>query len=220
MFYQAIIHTPVSGSYPYAGVHRDTLDLANEEELQHVEALCKDPHNMAGFLKATVVPIRTDHWDVLTRDLFFPTLCNFSLPSTAPLSSYNTGKIHSVSTAALLLLSILWDIATLPIRLLTLIPRVVYNNSMTPSEHPLQVFLREKGIPITNTTGYSTDRGTFSDPQEIAVSIIHGTKTPECVKYEGNNYSLAFWDREMAFPQSGGGGGFGGTDWLKHTQRA
>lgn len=193
MVYQALIHTPhfASGFSPYPSYHTDAMSLDSEEELHQVEALCQDSHNMAGRFKATIMPIRTDSWGALARDLFFPTLLNFSLQSTFTSFSESFEKTHAVSTAFFLLCAFLFDLISLPIRLVTLIPRVVYNQYVTPSEHPLAPFLREKKVHIQQSV-----------PQEMVVSLMQVKEEGSWEIATGKNYHLMVWDREVPFPQS------------------
>lgn len=188
MLYQALIHTPTQTAAfaPYPSYDTKTLELANEEELQQVAALCEDSHNMAGFFKATVMPIRTDSWEALARDFFYPTLLNFYLSSAFSESLEKTSMVSAVS---FIILAILYDALTSPIRLVMLLPRVIYNQYVTPREHPLQVFLRDRGILIQK-----------EGPQEVTVSLLQVKKEGEHVEWcKGKNYRLVLWDRQVAF---------------------
>ncbi len=112
---------------------RKYITLQNEDEFFDVQELCQNRTNLSCFFKASVVPLRTD-WEHLSRDLFLPCLMNGIL------------KTKNVSSVCFVLLAIVWDIATLPIRLQTLLPRMLYNFRSKAHVHPLMTYLQRKGI--------------------------------------------------------------------------
>lgn len=82
------------------------------------------PHAIPAFF-----PIRTYSLQLFVEDLFFPTLVNFAL------------KIdHIAQKIFAYFICITWDFITLPIRLITAIPRCIYN-AIKVKKHPLRQFL-------------------------------------------------------------------------------
>lgn len=106
------------------------LQLDNKQDFDHAKKLCENKKNMAGYLKQSVLPIRTDR----AADLFLPTLMN-GVVKTKDLAE----NFFAVIAA------IIWDLATLPVRSLTYFPRMAYNARVKPEPHPLISYLKGKG---------------------------------------------------------------------------
>jgi len=155
------------------------LQLDNEQDFSHAKLLCEDRKNMAGFWKQTVLPIRTDR----ASDFFFPTLMNMVI------------KTKSLSENFFAVLgAMIWDLATLPIRFVTFLPRVAYNAMATPAEHPLISYLKEKGLSSQSLRFLEEDG---------RVNVLLYTKEVKEGRVEersGKNYLLHLTDREIAFP--------------------
>lgn len=207
--YLVKVFEPCSSYSGYPTFIEKSLFLNDKKEFKKVFELCQNRKNMITGIKASVVPIRTDRFDTLAKDLFFPTLLS-QVESNQDRKAFHT---HTVGSAILITVSLLWDLMTLPIRLLTLIPRIYHNKYVKPSEHPLQIFLREKGILINKQTCVSGPIDCpeeSSDPQEIRVSLskikIYKNAVDESGQHylcnSGRNYHLAFFDREFAFSPS------------------
>ncbi|MFZ0564979.1 MAG: hypothetical protein WAM28_02150 [Chlamydiales bacterium] len=172
--YHLSIHKSCSS---YAGMETfssQELQLDNEQDFSQAKQLCENRKNMAGFWKQTVLPIRTDR----ASDFFAPTLMNLVI-KTKNLSE----NFFAVLGA------IFWDLATLPIRFVTFLPRVAYNALATPVEHPLISYLRGRRIRFLD--------------QDVRVNVLLYTKeiTEDRIeKRSGKEYSLLLTDREIAFP--------------------
>lgn len=117
------------------GDNHHQITLADKKEFDKVNRLCTDQSNVAGSLKSYIMPIRTDRqsW---AKDLFLPSFVNSALKVED-----TTARVFSSIFAIIL------DIATLPLRVITLIPRAIYNACTSPKEHPLIPYFKEKGIP-------------------------------------------------------------------------
>jgi hypothetical protein len=111
------------------------------EEFQAVMDLC-DNKRRIGLLESLIVPIRTDNLNNFCKDLFLPGLFNEAL------------KTEDVALKIFLcILMPIFDIITLPIRLITVIPRYIYN-AMHPKEaHPFYQYLIDKGVAIEDLSG-------------------------------------------------------------------
>ncbi len=159
----------------------------NELDFSQAKGLCENRKNMAGFWKQSVLPIRTDR----VSDLFFPALMNMVL-KTERLSR----DLFSIIAA------IVWDLATLPIRFITFLPRVAYNAMATQEEHPLIPYLRENLID-KDAEQVFFDKGKFKEGcfniylYKKAVAE-NSTAEIKSEKFEGNLLYLT--DREIAFP--------------------
>ncbi len=174
------------------------LQLDNEQDFLQAQQLCENRKNMAGFWKQTVLPIRTDR----ASDLFFPTLMN------AVIKAKNLSKNFFVVLAA-----IIWDLATLPIRLVTFLPRMVCNAMATPEEHPLIAYLKGKGLEAVNVEGESPSqvslngngvRETRTLEKNGRANVLLYTKQitdgGRVEEQSGRRYVMYLTDREIAFP--------------------
>jgi len=180
MTYNISIHKACSS---YTGL--DTFSsrfvrLQNIEEFNRVDGMCKDKKNMAGIWKAALLPIRTDS-EFVWQDLLFPTLINGVI------------KTHKASSVTLILIAVIWDILTLAVRLVTLLPRMYVNNRSTPSEHPLIPFLRGKGLDPLVTDG------------EVSIRVYKEERPQGSILQEGKQYMLNLSNREVPFVQSSTG---------------
>lgn len=183
----------------YAGMETfssQELQLDNERDFSQATQLCENRKNMAGFWKQTVLPIRTDR----ASDFFFPTLMNMVI------------KTKSLSENFFAVLgAIIWDLATLPIRFVTFLPRIAYNAMATPTEHPLISYLHGKGLSSIHVEGespveYSLEQNSrrirFLE-KDGRVNVLLYTKEIKEGRVDernGKRYLLHLTDREIAFP--------------------
>ncbi|MEC7840237.1 MAG: hypothetical protein VX777_09395 [Chlamydiota bacterium] len=88
-----------------------------------------------GFLTSLCMPVRTYNIKYFAKDFFLPITLNTAI------------KVKSVILRlfAVLILGAV-DLITFPLRLVTCIPRVIYNSQK--KEHPLLKFLREKNVNL------------------------------------------------------------------------
>ncbi len=106
------------------------VTLSSEEELKNVrDLLDRTPKN--SLLKGLIIPIRTK--GSFVRDLFLPTFLNQAI------------KVQNLFRKILAMIgAIFLDFFTLPVRLITALPRVIYNKCIEDAFHK---FLRENGAP-------------------------------------------------------------------------
>lgn len=172
------------------------LQLDNAQDFSHATHLCENRMNMADFWKQTVVPIRTDR----ASDFFFPALMNMVI------------KTKSLSENFFAVLgAMIWDLATLPIRFVTFLPRATYNAMATPAEHPLISYLKGKGLssrdvqgenPVECSLDRNGQRMRFLE-KDGRVNVLLYTKEVKDGRVEersGKKYLLHLTDREIAFP--------------------
>ncbi|NGX37671.1 MAG: hypothetical protein K1000chlam2_00830 [Chlamydiae bacterium] len=150
----------------------------DEKNFESVKTLCENRTNMAGFFKASVLPIRTDVTFLLS-DLLLPNFINGAL-------KINDRYIRNIAG----LLSFVWDISTLPLRLITYIPRHIYNLSVKQKEHPLIPYLKENGFPKEMQTGL------FKIELLKKCKIPGATLKDEKTHVNGFQYKIELADRE------------------------
>lgn len=106
------------------------------KEFPFVRAMCQDRTNMAGYIKAAIMPIRTHDIKSLAKDLFLPSLVNAAL------------KVRNVvDKIFIIIFATIYDLLTFPLRIVTLIPRCIYNSCKASKKHILSEFLASKGAP-------------------------------------------------------------------------
>lgn len=136
-----------------------TRDFDSAEEFQRVKNLC-DNKRRIGWLESLVIPVRTDNLNNFCKDFFFPGLFNQAL------------KTHDVATKIFLCIFMsIYDIISLPIRLITVIPRYLYNAAHPKESHPLYQYLIDKGVPAATLSadyvalelGWIENRGVFGE---------------------------------------------------------
>jgi hypothetical protein len=88
-----------------------------------------------GCFKAMFIPVRTDSLKNLCKDMFLPSFIYVALKSNGLASKIFLGII----TLAL-------DIITLPIRLVTVIPRAIYNAAHPKQAYPFYQYLINNGV--------------------------------------------------------------------------
>lgn len=88
---------------------------------------------VVGIFPALLKPVRSDCAKNFSKDFFLPTTLNQAV------------KVRSVAIRVFaVLVSLVLDLATFPIRLLTCIPTVIRNSS--PQRHPFYAFLRMQEV--------------------------------------------------------------------------
>ena len=152
----------------------------DKAEFSHAQHLCENRQHMAGFWKQTVLPIRTNR----ASDLFFPALMNLVM-KTKDLANNFFAIIGAM----------MWDLATLPIRCVTFLPRLAYNATVMPAEHPLIKFLVDKGLPPKDAEGeHAVSLFTINREESSSFSMD--------LRYS-ESYQLHLTDREVSFPICG-----------------
>jgi len=104
------------------------------EEFQAVANLCDNKRRIS-WLESLIIPVRTDNFNSFCKDFFLPGLFNEAL------------KTKDVALKIFLCIMMpIYDIITFPIRLITVIPRSIYN-AMHPKEaHPFYQYLINNGV--------------------------------------------------------------------------
>jgi hypothetical protein len=195
--YHLSVHKPCSSYADLDTFSTREIPLDNEADYYAAEQLCENKKNMAPAWKQLVVPIRTDQ----ASDLFFPTLMNLVIKT----------KFLAESCFAIIG-AIFLDLATLPLRLITFLPRLVYNASVRREEHPLIPYLRAKGLRpeelegVSPVVGAVDARGLFNLHQEekdgrVNVRLYRRRRLEDGrIEDAGERYRLYLTDREIGFP--------------------
>lgn len=103
-----------------------------KDQAEQVEAKMSSAR-VVGIFPSLLKPVRSDCAKNFAKDFFLPTTLNQAI------------KIRSVAVRVFAVLaSLVLDLATFPIRLLTCIPTVLRNSS--PQTHPFYAFLRMQGV--------------------------------------------------------------------------
>lgn len=106
----------------------------SEEEFQAVVNLCDNKRRIS-WLESLIVPVRTDTLNNFCKDLFLPGLFNEAL------------KTKDVALKIFLCIMMpIYDIITLPIRLITVIPRYIYNALHSKESHLFYQYLINNGV--------------------------------------------------------------------------
>lgn len=101
------------------------------EEFAYAKSTCKGK-NSVGMTIALLIPVRTNNGSNFARDFFLPISINHVI------------KIERIALKIFAFIAALFlDLITLPIRLLTSIPRIIANAKKTT---PLQKYLEAQGI--------------------------------------------------------------------------
>ncbi len=152
--------------------------LSGEQDFHTLSNYCQDRTNMAGFLKATAMPIRTNSVHALAQDFFFPNVVHFASRVGGGLRPYAY------------FIFFLWDFATLSLRMITLIPRAIYNAAIPFSEHPLCSYLKDQGLPEMHRYG------------NIEIHLLKRIRfiTTTTIEAEGKQYRLQLSSEEIPVP--------------------
>lgn len=98
-----------------------------QEEHRHFRGICESRRTILVF-PAALIPVRSNTLSNFCKDFFFPTTIN------------QVVRIRNIGVRIFVaLISMIFDLATLPIRCITCIPTVIYNR--TRRKHPLHSYL-------------------------------------------------------------------------------
>lgn len=168
-----------------------SIKLRDKEELDQVKGFCKDRTNMAGWAKSSIMVIRTDEPGHFLLDLMAPFLNGVTKVDNIALSIF-------LFAPALVL-----DFVTLPLRLLTLIPRMAYNYNVQSRAHPLTTFLKEKGLAPHNQIGQleiELEEKQYTGEQFVLSLPTEGA--PIQVPFEGYTSKKSIYHLELARKES------------------
>lgn len=111
-------------------------NFANAQELLPVSLLCVSKIRV-NVLLALAMPVRTDSFESFKKDFFFPAYMN------AALTAHDVfGRI--LESALLIFL----DVCTFPLRVITLVPRHLYNLYHKKEDHPFYQYLRANQVAL------------------------------------------------------------------------
>lgn len=118
-----------------------------------------------------VIPVRTDNFSNFCKDLFFPGFIHGAL------------KIKDLGQKIFFcILTPLWDLMTLPIRLITAIPRYIYNRIHSKEVHPFYQFLISKNVqPQDLAAGHVYVEFTAGEGQSIKGGTLNFMQLPNTV---------------------------------------
>lgn len=106
----------------------------DQQEFQTVLNLCDNKRRIS-WLESLAIPVRTDNVENFCKDFFLPGLFNEAL------------KTNDLATRIFLgMLMPIYDIISLPIRLITVIPRYIYNTNHSKESHPFYQYLIRNGV--------------------------------------------------------------------------
>jgi hypothetical protein len=171
--------------------HQRDFQLEGEVEFTKATSLCNNQKNMAPLWKQTIVPIRTDE----ASDLFLPTLMNYALKTK-----------DCANNVFIVMGALVWDLCTLPIRLITYLPRLAYNATRTSENHPLIPYLEGKKFGFIHSTTWSPGEPHRAPEKEGRLDILLYKKEPlygsngKSEQNKGTHYTLHLTNREIAFP--------------------
>ncbi len=101
------------------------------EEFNQVYCFCQKSRNAVSMVDATLMPVRTDNLKNFSKDFFAPTVANYAI------------KVQGiVKKIFVILLALIIDAISFPFRLLTCIPRIIYNAKQ--EIHPLHKYLKQQ----------------------------------------------------------------------------
>lgn len=104
------------------------------EEFQAVSNLCDNKRRIS-WLESLIIPVRTDTLRNFCQDFFLPGLFNEAL------------KTKDVALKIFLCIMMpIYDVITFPIRLITVIPRFIYNAIYPKEAHPFYQYLINNGV--------------------------------------------------------------------------
>lgn len=106
------------------------------EEFKAVTLHCINRRRI-GFFESTLITVRTNNLGHFCKDFFLPTLINQALKA-------NDIALKILMTSICLVL----DLCTLPLRLITIVPRHFYNNHYQKHNHPLYKYLLNHAVTL------------------------------------------------------------------------
>lgn len=105
------------------------IDL-DHDKFNEMVGYCNNSGKAVTLFPATLFPVRTNNFANFSKDFFLPTVMNQAI------------KVKNVAAKVFAVIGALFlDLATLAIRLLTFIPRIILN--ALKEEHPLHCYLRK-----------------------------------------------------------------------------
>ncbi len=164
------------------------MKLKNEHEANSALNCASSHMNMAGFCKWSVIPIRTDI-QFIAQDLFLPTLINGVI------------RTNRVANIGFMLLALIWDFATLPIRFFTLPFRAINNLYVESNEHPILFYLRHGGggiNPSSKDDPWVGELGIRVYKEEYEQKGVIRSKD-DIVKREGEERIVYLTDKETPY---------------------
>lgn len=128
-----------------------------DDDFSTIEDLIFTSRDVISPWRATLYPVRTNNWKNFAVDLLLP---------TTPVL-YQALKTDScIAKIFVTLFSLILDAATFPIRLVTMIPRMVINASQP--EHPLLTYLKnQNAIQTLLETDRVGIKLTWNDPIQL-----------------------------------------------------
>lgn len=164
------------------------ISVLDTKKYDNVFAAANKTKNTCGYLFASLIPVRTDRGHIL-QDLFLPVTMNKI--STGDPSKSLASRVISCA------ISIITDLATLPARALTLLPRMYYNSHQQTA--PLKDLLGIENLERVIVEQIETTPKTSTEPsliggtievsynetkmQRWAVNLVDTTWYPEAGKY-------------------------------------
>ncbi len=115
-------------------------------EYKELKKIGFDGRDLLGIFSAAAKPVRTNNWTNFSKDFFLPTVVTFvSVISFTIEEPATVGKVAILGLNLILLVAALGlDLMTFPIRLITCIPRAIYNAQAQPI--PFHRYLIEQGV--------------------------------------------------------------------------
>lgn len=111
-----------------------TVNFNSFGEFEPVYNLLNNKRRIS-WLESLIIPVRTDNFSNFCKDFFLPGLFNNAL------------KTKKVALRIFLCIMMpIYDLITLPIRLITVIPRYIYNAKHPKEAHLFYQYLIQKGV--------------------------------------------------------------------------
>ena len=163
-------------------------DIATNSLTDHLDNIkgLGDSVRRIGLLESFVITVRTDNISNFCTDFFFPGFFNLAL------------KVRNVGLKTFLCITMpLCDIITFPFRLITVIPRCIFNAKFSKENHPLYKFLKARGhttdqlreghvlLKIESITSF--DNGTTTKKNNI--DTFNLVQLPKSISVEFHNSS-------------------------------
>lgn len=114
------------------------VPLKNKDEYDTAHLICRKSENFWEF-SALFIPVRTHNLKDFAKDFFIPTVIRYAI------------KIDSFLFDGIkFFFCLMLDIVTFPARVITVIPRVIYNIQFPKEKDPFFQFLKSKGVEVDN----------------------------------------------------------------------
>lgn len=135
--------------------------------------------NLIDIIPASFIPIRTDTLINFTKDFFLPTTVNHAIKV-----QHTVGKVFAI------LASLVLDLLTFPLRLVTCIPRAIENARR--EEHPLHKYLIDQAVdPKLLEAGYVRTKFTIKTHYQVQGHLV---EKEEWGSYNVNFIELPIYD--------------------------